>query len=268
MRFHYLVLLLGLILLVGCPSVGDDDDDSGDDDDSTEATGVWVSIPGGTFDMGSASGDVDEKPVHAVSVPSFEMMRTEVTVEQYQECFDAGGCSEPWSDEFQGNWGAERTAAPVDFVDWQQAVDFCAWAGGRLPSEAEWEYAARSRGQDVEYPWGDAEATCDYAVMDDDTHTDGCDHSPSWDVCSRTAGNTDQGLCDIAGNVNEWVQDLYQWDFAGAPDDGSAWEDASVAGRVLRGGGFVNDADDVRATRRDYLLPFTYDDETGFRCAR
>ncbi len=263
---RYVAVLLGL-LLIGCPTGTDDDDDTGDDDDSTEATGVWVSIPGGLFDMGSVSGATDELPVHAVAVPSFEMMRTEVTVAQYEECVIAGGCTEPWNDEFDGNYGdPERMAAPVDFVDWQQAVDFCAWTGGRLPSESEWEFAARSGGQDITYPWGDEDATCDQVIMDDGG--DGCGYSRSWDVCSRTAGNTYQGLCDMAGNVKEWVQDLYQWDYGGAPDDGGAWEDASEAGRVLRGGGFYDDADDVRATARGYLLPFTYDGETGFRCAR
>ena len=79
-----------------------------------------------------------------------------------------------------------------------------------MPSESEWEYAARSGGQDIDYPWGNEEATCDYAVMDDDTHSSGCDTGRTWAVCGRSVdGDTDQGLCDMSGNVWEWVQDWY-----------------------------------------------------------
>jgi formylglycine-generating enzyme required for sulfatase activity len=182
----------------------------------------WVCMPGGTFQMGSDSGGSDELPVHEVTVPSFEILRTEVTVRQYGECVSARACTEPGTGT-RGNWndpGYEDH--PVNYVTWQQAVDFCVWAGGRLPSEAEWEYAARSGGLDQEYPWGEERANCDYAVRHEGVA--GCGADRTREVCSRPAGNTRQGLCDMAGNTHEWVQDWYHGNYRGAPTDGTAWE--------------------------------------------
>jgi formylglycine-generating enzyme required for sulfatase activity len=87
-------------------------------------------------------------------------------------------------------------------------------------------------------------------------------------ACSKTAGNTTQGLCDMAGNVVEWVQDWYHSDYTGAPTDGSAWESPSGSGRVIRGGGFANDADYLRAAHRSPGDPSGWADTLGFRCAR
>jgi iron(II)-dependent oxidoreductase len=156
---------------------------------------------------------------------------------------------------------------PVNCVDWQQAVDFCERAGGRLPSEAEWEYAARSGGQDITYPWGNAAATCDDAVYDDTGSNDGCGTGRTWAVCSKTAGNTTQGLCDMAGNVWEWVQDWSHNDYTGAPTDGSAWVDGGTD-RVMRGGGFSSLAYSLRAADRHDYEPTYQADNVSFRCAR
>ena len=117
----------------------------------------WVQIPGGTFQMGSASGDDDEQPVHTVGVAGFKMMKSEVTVGQYRKCVDAGSCTAPDTGE-DCNWNTGREDHPVNCVDWNQAQAFAVWAGGRLPTEAEWEYAARSGGKARTYPWGDESA--------------------------------------------------------------------------------------------------------------
>ncbi len=233
----------------------------------------WVQIPGGTFMMGSDAGGPGEQPVHEVTVPSFEMNRTEVTVAQYHECVDDGACTGPTQCDSYYNWGvAGREDHPVNCVDWFQAVDFCSWMGGRLPSEAEWEYAARGGGQHITYPWGDEVATCDYAVMDiDETHSngnDGCGEDRTWPVCSKPTGNTAQGLCDMSGNVWEWVQDWHHWSYNGAPSDGSAWETPSGSGRVERGGGFFNTFYYLRASHRALPNPSERFGGTGFRCAR
>ena len=216
--------------------------------------------------MGSDAGDADERPVHQVTVSSFEMMHTEVTLEFYGQCVNDGACTAPDTGTFC-NWEvAGRDYHPVNCVDWNQAKSFCDWAGGRLPSEAEWEYAARGRGQDIEYPWGDQTATCQYAVMDDGPS--GCGHDSTWSVCSKTAGNTAQGLCDMAGNVLEWVQDWYHGSYSGAPADGSAWEDPVGDKRVKRGGSWYGFADSLRTSHRNLGYPDSRNFYNGFRCAR
>ena len=251
-------------------------------DDDTQPPADWENVPGGTFDMGS-NEQTSEQPIHTVTVPPFEMWRTEVTVMQYGQCVNAGECSDPAAGSLC-NWSeGEYEDHPVNCVTWQQAVDFCEWVGGRLPSESEWEHAARSGGQDITYPWGDEEATCDYAVMDDVTHSDGCNTGRTWAVCGKSPdGDTDQGLCDMAGNVWEWVQDWFHSCYncsqcqglggcdssTEAPDDGSAWEVPAGSYRVERGGGFHYDAEFLRTTDRDADDPGDSDAALGFRCAR
>ena len=220
--------------------------------------------------MGSTSGTSNAKPVHSVTVPSFEMTETTVTVEQYEQCVnDSGACSVPSTSNTACNWGESGYEDhPVNCVYWQQAVDFCAWAGGRLPSESEWEYAASNGSDENTYPWGDDEATCNYAVMEDDTHTVGCDTGRTWSVCSKTAGNTNHGLCDMAGNVWEWLEDWYHNDYTGAPTDGSAWLSPVDSTRVTRGGNFYGNAVFQRAAYRTSVSPPSQYNSLGFRCAR
>jgi formylglycine-generating enzyme required for sulfatase activity len=214
---------------------------------------------------------LNETPLHTVTVPTFELTATEVTVAQYQVCVnDGGACTAPatgttcnWNDP-----GYEDH--PVNCVDWNQARDFCAWAGGRLPTEAEWEYAARSTGpsSSFTYPWGNSTATCSYAVMNDGSGS-GCGTGRTWSVCSKPAGNTGQGLCDMAGNVWEWVEDDYHSDYTGAPTDGSAWVDGPRGSyRVVRGGSFGHDAGFLRAADRHYFDPSYTLEHLGFRCTR
>jgi formylglycine-generating enzyme required for sulfatase activity len=268
----------------------DDDATPGDDDDTggcvdgatTPGAGgtTWVTLCGGTFDMGAPTAD--EYPVHSVTVPTFEIMSTEVTVAQYGQCPMPGDCSEPTAGG-ACNWTVGgRQNHPTNCVTWQQATDYCTWAGGRLPSEAEWEYAATSGGQPIDYPWGNTPATCDYAVMDDATHTSGCDLGTTWPVCSKPLGNSDQELCDLSGNLYEWVQDWYHGCFACwmcmyssgcdgstyAPDDGTAWEFPVGTSRVEKGGNLVNDANYMRAANRGALSPTSQWYTVGFRCVR
>ena len=221
----------------------------------------WTTIPGGTFYMGSDAGGADEQPVHAVSVPAFEIMNTEVTVELYRQCVNDHACTQPHADSLC-NWNlGGRDEHPVNCVDWHQAVDFCRWAGGRLPSEAEWEYAARGAGQDILYPWGDDLPSCDRA------NYTGCEDQ-TWTVCNTTTGNTSQGLCDMGGNVWEWVQDWYHDGYTGAPADGSAWESPSGEYRVLRGGSWHVLAGGLRTSYRSQAYPDAAFSYYGFRCAR
>jgi len=246
----------------------------------------WVLIPGGSFRMGSTAVAPDEQPVHGVRVRSFYLGQTEVTMAQYRACVNSGVCSSAhvgdgtcytykdssWSkgnlpSSFQGN------QQPVVCVDWRQAQKYCSWAGGRLPSEAEWEYAARSGGRAQKYPWGDENASCRRAVMDDGGN--GCGKGRTWSVCSRTAGNTAQGLCDMAGNVWEWTEDCLHSNYTGhmsyngAPSDGSAWTaSCSSSSRVLRGGSWDLGASNLRAAIRVVNAPTDRSRDVGFRCAR
>jgi formylglycine-generating enzyme required for sulfatase activity len=232
--------------------------------------------------MGSTDGSSDEEPVHSVVIPGFEMMETEVTNRQYETCVNAGVCTPP-DTSAHCNWNVSgREHHPVNCISWQQAVDFCTWIGGRLPSESEWEYAARSGGQDIIYPWGDDEADCDYAVMRD-WQGDGCGNDRTWEVCSKSNGNTDQGLCDMSGNVFEWTQDRYHGSYdcdanpaaeycelgGVAPDDGSAWESNNTSPyRIRRGGWYGATENSVRAAYRGVGHPGAQAYSTGVRCAR
>lgn len=232
----------------------------------------WVRIPGGSFLMGSEKGNENERPVHRVRVRTFEMAKTLVTNRQYAACVDAGACvAAVFAPYFMK--GPDHYLSDMD---WNQAQAFCAWVQGRLPSEAEWEYAARSAGRAWEYPWGDEQATCQRAVIN--TGEDSCGNPAALPVCSRPRGNTKQGLCDMAGDAWEWVQDWYHPSYGGAPADGSAWEDPAGEFRVARGGAYNGDASRVRAAYREYYEPEgpcrTLRDPhcrsriNGFRCAR
>ena len=222
-------------------------------------------MPGGVFDRGSTTGDPDEQPVHSVEVPAFEITQSEITVGHYSECVAAGACTAPRTGA-TANWNASGYQDhPVNFTSWRQAAEFCAWSRARLPTEAEWEYAARALGQTTAYPWGEEPATCDDAVFNDGGA--GCGTNRTSRVCSKEPGHTAQGLCDMAGNVMEWVQDLYHANYEGAPSDGSAWRvDGTL--HVARGGGFESPAEDLRASARIGYHEAVQMANVGFRCAR
>jgi formylglycine-generating enzyme len=135
---------------------------------------------------------------------------------------------------------------PINCVDWKQARTFAQWVGGDLPTDAQWEYASRSAGKDWEYPWGNAKATCEYAVM-----SYGCGKGGTWPVCSKKKGNTEQGLCDMAGGVWEWMRDEYK-----------SYDSSS---RMVRGGSWRNNAWYLRSANRDYNSPSYRVNYLGFR---
>ena len=237
---------------------------------------VWVKIPGGSFQMGSNEGDADEKPVHRVTLDGFELTRSEVTVAQYEACVKAGKCTDyhltgyewPGQDftEYPScNWAKRgRGDHPINCVDWDQSAAFCQWAGGKLPTEAQWEYAARSGGRDWRYPWGDEKATCDRAVMDDGGN--GCGKGGTWPVCSKPRGHSKQGLCDLAGNVWEWVSD---WQGSYSPGSSrNPTGPSSGSNRVPRGGCWFNPAARLRAASRGGAPPGFRGYDLGFRCLR
>ncbi|MBT5820297.1 MAG: formylglycine-generating enzyme family protein [Candidatus Magasanikbacteria bacterium] len=244
---------------------------------------IWVRIEGGSFMMGSPEGvgASNEHPQHEVNVPSFEMMRNEVTVAQYRTCVSAGECSEPdcnnESESYEWlscNYTHGREEHPVNYVSFEQMRVFGAWIGAELPSEAQWEFAARSGGQDFAYPWGDEAPDCNRTDWDNVNNSMGCvEGLGTSTVCTYEAGNSEQGLCDLAGNVREWVLDAYVNNYNNAPIDGSAYcilencLDNSVR-RIGRGGAWHNSTDDLRAARRDSSAPSRRNDAIGARLSR
>lgn len=228
--------------------------------------GCWVTLCGATWDMGTpeGSGEDDERPRHTVEQPSFRLQETELTLPAWTACVEDGACTES-PDAYQELCNREDQGddpeQPVNCIDWFQADTLCRFVGGRLPSEAEWEFAARSRGTEDVYPWGDAEPTPELVVLDWDP---GFGSEP---VCSVPAGNSEQGLCDLAGNVLEWTEDWYYGGYNGAPTDGSAWTDLPGEFKVMRGGG-TGSGVEVRSANRVFHPPDFRYPGLGVRCAR
>ncbi|MFI5363571.1 MAG: SUMF1/EgtB/PvdO family nonheme iron enzyme [Elusimicrobiota bacterium] len=219
----------------------------------------WARIPGGEFIMGADDLGPAARPRHEVRIKPFQMTRTLVTNKQYKACVDAGACTK--ADSY-GYW-FEGDSQPVVGVDWNQAKTFAKWAGGRLPTEAEWEYAARSAGRERTYPWGEEEADCRRAVVADCEH----EREATAPVCSKPAGDTRQGLCDMAGDAWEWVEDRFHDSYERAPADGGAWED-SGSSRIFRGGSWRGVAVSARSELRGYFAAETRSGSVGFRLAR
>jgi len=203
--------------------------DSESGSDGRRASIEWVTLPGGSYYMGIDTGYENSYPRHRVSVNTFRISKTHVTVEQYAECVNKGKCGEPGSGGYC-NWGVRGSEKhPVNCVTWHQANQYAGFKGARLPTEAEWEYAATSCGRNQAYPWGNAEPAQDLVVMG---------YLSTMPVCSKPAGNTAQGLCDMSGNGWQWVQDVYHPSYFGAPADGSAVQ-GEGPNRAVRGGNFA-----------------------------
>ena len=235
----------------------------------------WVTLGGGTYAMGSPDGigESDEHPQHDVTLEDFDLTRSEVTVRQFAQCVDAGACPEPGTDPDDGgrvycNWTfPDREDHPVNCVSWAVASTFCHWVGGRLPSEAEWEYAARSGGQDILFPWGDDDPSCERAVFNEGGV--GCGEYATWPVCSLPMGDSEQGICDLVGNVWEWLADRYHVSYEGAPTNGEPWEEGNRKQWCMRGGGIdQTQHENLRVANRVFHLPDFEYGGMGFRCVR
>jgi serine/threonine-protein kinase len=249
---------------------------------------VMVYVPRGTFEMGSDEAEVDfaldlclqydtncrrryfsvEQPAHSVILDGFWLDKTEVTNRQYSLCVEAGVCDEP---HCQVEIPLRHIDHPVVCTTWDQAVAYCDWAGGRLPTEAEWEYAARgSEGR--RYPWGDAfnPALLNYC----DTNCSLPKRDASFDdgfAKTAPAGNYPQGASwvgalDMAGNVWELVADRY----GSYPSDEVVNPQGPPSGsrRVARGGSWHTSPDHVRSALRTHVGMSDFIDHAGFRCAQ
>jgi len=164
---------------------------------------TFVAIAGGTFAMGPRG------VTHEVTVNGFEMMDREVTVGAYTGCVRAGSCTPPDMSGFYCNqydvphWDLDADL-PIVCIGTEQAAAFCSFLGARLPFESEWEFAMRNGGEDVLFPWGADAISCDHAIVSG-SQDSGCDRREPWPGCSRDDDRTSAGICDLAGNVREFV---------------------------------------------------------------
>lgn len=242
----------------------------------TSMIGEMVYIPSGVFQMGCDPDrnagldctDMDETPLHSVYLTTFWMDKTEVTNARYAQCVTAGGCNQPANissvtrSDYYTN--PDYAKFPVINVTWHDASAFCAWAGKRLPTEAEWEKASRGVMDTRPYPWGDEEPSCATANIL------GCTGIPAdtSEVGSYPAGASPLSVQDMIGNALEWVNDWYQFEYyenspyinPPGPDTGDY--------KGLRGGAFdINLPYYLRLPFRNNAAPDTYENFVGFRCA-
>jgi formylglycine-generating enzyme required for sulfatase activity len=240
-----------------------------------------VFVPQGTFQMGgvdpAAAGD--EKPVHKVSLHSYWIDKLEVTNAMYLGCLTAGACQPPQSvksatrPSYFNN--PDFNDFPVANVTWADAAAYCKWAGRRLPTEAEWEHAAR--GNDVRtYPWGDTKpdsTTANFNYQSGDTTR----------VGSYPGGASPFGALDMAGNVGEWVNDFYSGTFYNqniSSNPTGPNSRSNFFARVVRGGSYADSAIQLRVSKRSQVTGSNlnadagtaaflgdFSPRIGFRCA-
>jgi formylglycine-generating enzyme required for sulfatase activity len=225
---------------------------------------VW--IPAGEFRMGASAADdqanPDEHPAVEVRVDAFWIDRREVTNDDYRRCVDDAGCTPPhdlmmFDDPNLGSY-------PVLWVDWYQAREYAAWAGKRLPTEAEWERAARAGGL-ARFPWG---------IVWDGRYANslGTEAPDRWGGTAPVASFEPDawGAYDLIGNAAEWVADHYHPDLWGAPRDGRAWNQLTGGlvepRRVIRGGSYDDPPGRLRVSHRERRDPATWHRTVGFRC--
>ena len=202
-----------------------------------------------------------EKPGRLINLAAFSIDRSEVTTKAYKSCVEAGGCSEPQSGMLL-NWNnPARDDHPINGVTWSQAKAYCKWAGKRLPSEAEWEKAARGTDRRL-YPWGDQKPDCSRAVISEGRNNAGCGSRTTSPVCSKPEGHSPYGLCDMGGNVSEWVEDT--WSLYGKEAD------TQLQGfRIRRGDSY--ESSPGKYSRLSFRLQTTAESAArygGFRCAK
>jgi len=223
---------------------------------------AMVLVPAGEFTMGSDKGDDDEQPVHKVFLDSFYIDKFEVTNGRFAKFVEAIQSEPPWgfADKETPVLLADQ---PVRWVNWMDAMGYCLWAGKRLPTEAEWEKAARGADGRA-YPWGNDPPTPTHAVFG--LKEGGTDTvSP---IGNRDKGKSPYGVHDMAGNLYEWTTDWYDEQFYSknpainprGPSEGTA--------KVQRGGSYTNGPYRLRSTFRTKGDPTEHDPNVGFRCAQ
>jgi len=237
----------------------------------------WAEIPRGEFLMGSSDGEIvavlkicpscgdinNEQPQHLVYLDAYQIGRYEVTNKQYYQCILAGVCNRPTNTDYEN---PEFQINPVTDITWKDASIFCEWNGGRLPTEAEWEKAARGNITDTKYirvyPWGNQWDPLKANV-------DAGDSGKVMPVGSYSPiGDSVYGVTDMSGNVWEWVMDWYDEGYYNISPSQNPTGVESGKYRVLRGGSFANSSINARSTYRAYNYIGSVSNDIGFRCAK
>ncbi|MGD9727213.1 MAG: formylglycine-generating enzyme family protein [Nitrospiraceae bacterium] len=220
-----------------------------------------ILIPAGRFLMGSETGEADEQPIHPIELDAFYIDKYEITVSRYARFLHARRPEQPflWAQAARRGQGRK----PVIGVDWFDAKEYCEWIGRRLPTEAEWERAARGDDQRI-YPWGNEPPTGLHVVA-------GLKKWTGYDtlgvVGSHPQGGSSYGVEDLAGNVWEWIADRYDEQYYRESPGHNPQGPTRGPLRVLRGGAWNNNAATIRSANRAAYAPSARRNDAGFRCA-
>jgi formylglycine-generating enzyme required for sulfatase activity len=221
-----------------------------------------VFVPAGEFLMGTDVKKEAQKnrPLHAVTLSAFWIDQTEVSNEMYAKCVAEKKCPPPFSEEFNRYYGKSKYANyPVVYIPWEGADKYCQWAGRRLPTEAEWEKAARGTDGRL-YPWGNEPPTMSLANYDNAI-------GEPVEVDRYPLGASPYGALNMVGNVREWVADWFHEFFylAGIIDNPIGPPSGTL--KSLRGGSYLDDENEIRVFNRFFHAPGSPGINRGFRCA-
>ena len=219
-------------------------------------------VPAGEFMMGSSMGDADEQPMHRVYVETFFMDKYQVSVGQYAQFLDATFQEAPpdWSIMNR----SQHQKRPIVNVDWADADAYCTWAGKRLPTEAEWEKAARGTDGRT-YPWGNEHPRKFFANVSQENWNN---HGALTPVGSFEGGKSPYGIHDMAGNVWEWVSDWYDPNYYKTSPPRNPTGPPRGESKVIRGGSWGSGPEALRSANRETHSPSFRGLGTGFRCAK
>jgi len=222
-----------------------------------------VYIPAGEFVMGKDETETsNHNPAHPITLDGYWIQQTEVTNAMYALCVSLGVCTPPTHETGKPNWYTDPkyANAPVVGVDWSQAGAYCEWIDARLPTEAEWEKAARGT-EGPPYPWGEAEPTCNLLNFKD------CLATPAPEIIrTYPLGASPYNLADMAGNVFEWVFDRFASDYYSTSPSGNPTGPSTGEERVVRGSSYLTPAEDLGIFLRTSLKPELERSDLGFRC--